>query len=82
LQGGEKVLIYSVPTADRKDFMFTPALIQLSRRFNVPILPIKIKGTRDMMPMDRKMLGSGRISISAGKPAHFASPAELRKEIS
>jgi 1-acyl-sn-glycerol-3-phosphate acyltransferase len=82
LQKGDRIVVYSVPVdGNRKDFKFSPALIELAKRFDVPILPIAIKGAAKILPMDRYWLGPGKVALSIGRPSHFSSPEELKREV-
>jgi 1-acyl-sn-glycerol-3-phosphate acyltransferase len=81
LKNNEKIMIYSLPAEKEGDFQFTPALLEISNRYQVPILPIGIKGSGKLLPMDKRIFSSSRVTLSIGRPAHFSNPESLKKEI-
>ena len=82
LKNHERVIMYSEVSDDEERFEFAKGLIRLSQQFNVPILPIAIKGMNKVLPLNEPKLDWGEITLSVGKPSsYFSSNKELKEEV-
>jgi len=78
------VLIYPEGTRSRSGKMaeFKEGIGIIARETNIPIVPIKIKGLYEVLPVGKSWPKSGNVEIRIGKPITFNkmnSPQEITK---
>jgi 1-acyl-sn-glycerol-3-phosphate acyltransferase len=73
LRSGKPIMITPEGTRshDGKLHEFKPGFIKLARRAKVPVLPVGIVGTFEVLPRHRKLPRPGRITVNYG-PIHTA----------
>lgn len=83
LSDGKKVVLFPEGTRSRDGQMQKPqaGIAMLSQRAGVPIIPVYISGSFDIMPSGTKPKLTGRLTTTVGKPIDPATFAHLpRKE--
>jgi 1-acyl-sn-glycerol-3-phosphate acyltransferase len=82
LAEGEKVVLFPEGTRSSDGQLQKPQLgaAMLAHRAGVPIIPVYVAGTYDIMPPGTKPKWSGRISTTIGKPIYPADYAHLPKK--
>ncbi|HTY12557.1 MAG TPA: 1-acyl-sn-glycerol-3-phosphate acyltransferase [Candidatus Omnitrophota bacterium] len=68
LKKDERVLIYSHVGGEKGPGRFSEAMINFSRQSGVPILPVCLVGTAQVMPMKVFILRNGKILMRIGAP--------------
>ena len=82
LKQKERIIIYSDVEKEENRFEFSRSIVRLANEFNIPILPIAIKGAARVMPLGQYMLNPGIITLAVGKPSsYFTSPKELKQAV-
>jgi 1-acyl-sn-glycerol-3-phosphate acyltransferase len=81
LKEGYTLIIYPEGTRSRDGQMreFKPGVAKLHLESGVPVLPVAIKGTYELMPPGQKLKVKKIVSVNIGKPLDFASERETAK---
>lgn len=77
LRDGESALIFPEGTRSRTGEIqpFKPGLGLIAWELEVPIVPVHVAGTHDLLPADRSLPRRGRVTVTFGVPV---GPAEWR----
>jgi len=82
LAQGDMVALFPEGTRSETGELMAPELGvgMLALRSGVPVIPIAIAGTNEMLPHGAKMLRPARIRVRIGRPIQFPAPEEKRIE--
>jgi long-chain acyl-CoA synthetase len=82
LDNGMNVLLFPEGTRSKDGQMasFRPGIGMLVKQSNAPVLPIAIRGLRDLESGNRKWFRSGQLEIRIGQPISF-SPSDREASI-
>lgn len=81
LKEGYTLIIYPEGTRSRDGRMleFKPGVAKLHLESGVPVLPVAIRGTYELMPPGQKLKIQKIVTVSIGKPLDFAKERETAK---
>lgn len=78
---GTNILIFPEGghSLDAKMQTFQPGLGIIAKELGIPVVPVKISGTRDVLPPKASFPKRGNVTVTFGKPLHFRfeQPGEI-----
>jgi long-chain acyl-CoA synthetase len=81
VDGGYNILLFPEGGHSRDGQMlaFQPGLGTMVRELGIPVVPVYINGTFQVLPHDASFPKQGRVTVTFGKPLHFRNeePAEI-----
>lgn len=83
LEKGRSVIIYPEGTRSRTGKMFKPkeGFVKLALRANVPIIPVAMKGTYEILPPDKRIPRFKRCKIVIGEKIYVSPRNPMFKDI-
>ena len=83
LESGESALIFPEGTRSRTGEVqaFKPGLGLISRELEVPVVPVHIAGTHDLLPADRSVPRKGTVTVTFGPPVEPSEWTELAEDL-
>lgn len=78
LKNRDNIMVYSRLPRQAQIGEFQGTIIGLSKKFNVPVLPVVLKNSSAVLPLKQYVFNSGTVLVRIEKPRHFSGPAELK----
>lgn len=77
IKKGDPVVLFPEGRRSNGDFFLEPEMgaAYLALRFNLPVVSVYVKGTKDVLPKDGDFIRLNSISVFYGKPKRYLMPA-------
>ena len=82
IRKGEPIVIFPEGTRGDGDSFLEPEIgaAFLALKFNLPVLPVYVKGSEKAFPKDARFIRLERVSVYYGEPKTYKMPAEGNKD--
>ncbi|MBU0630404.1 MAG: 1-acyl-sn-glycerol-3-phosphate acyltransferase [Candidatus Margulisbacteria bacterium] len=83
LKQGDRILIFPEGTRSRDGSLgnFKRGSLLAALKAEVPVLPVAISGSYNILPKGAKLFSSAKVNLSVGKPVYFTNEAEYEAKL-